>query len=55
MSVWVISDYSGFLPQARDMQLIIGVSLNGDYKLPIGVKVTVNGCESLRIGAVTHG
>lgn len=33
----VLSEYSGFLPQAEDMQL---VGLNGDSKLPI----SGNGC-----------
>ena len=52
-SVWVefslclpwFSLYSSFLPQSKDM--LVGISLNGDSKLLIGVNVGVNGRLSL--------
>ncbi len=43
MSVWVPCRFSGFLPQSKDMQ----VMLSGDSKLPVVVNVSVNGCLSL--------
>ncbi len=46
---WVFSMYSGFLPQSKDMQ----VRLIGNYKLPVGVNVSVSGCLSLYVGPVT--
>ena len=45
MSAWVLSGYSGFLPQSRDMHdWLIGVS-----KLPVRVNVRVSGCLSLYV------
>lgn len=43
-----ISRCSGFLPQSKDVQ----VRLTAHSKLPVGVKVSVNGCLSLRVGPV---
>merc|ERR1712035_185044 len=43
---WVLSGYSGFLPQSKDMH----VRLIGDSKLSVGVNVRVNGCSSLCVG-----
>ena len=46
LSVWslhVLSRYSGFLPQSKNMRIrLIGVS-----KLSLGVSVSVHGCLSL--------
>lgn len=41
--MWVPSWYSNFLPQSKDMH----VRLISDFKLPIGVNVSVCGCFSL--------
>lgn len=40
---WLLSGYSGFLPQAKDKY----VSLTGDPKLALGVNVSVDGCLCL--------
>merc|ERR1712237_17615 len=45
VSAWVLSGFSGFLPQSKDT--LIGVRLIGDSKLPVGVNVLVDGCLSL--------
>ena len=44
---WVLSGFSGFLPQSKDMQN--GVRFIGDSKLTVGVNVRVNGCPSLYV------
>ncbi len=49
MPAWVVSGYSGFLPQSKDMQ----VRLLGDSKLPVYVNVSVSDCLSLYVGPVT--
>merc|ERR1712035_272647 len=43
---WVLSGYSGFLPQSKDMH----VRLIGNSKLSVGVNVRLNGCSSLCVG-----
>merc|ERR1712035_232177 len=43
VSAWVLSGFSGFLPQSKDMH----VRLIGDSKLPVGVNVSVSGCLSM--------
>merc|ERR1712035_33517 len=51
VSAWVLSGYSGFLPQSKDMQ---HHRLIGDSKLPVGVmrvmNVRVSGCSFLCVG-----
>ena len=42
---WILSRYSGFLPQSKNMQT--GVRLTGHSKLPVGV--SVDGCLSLYV------
>ncbi len=39
----------GFLPQSKDVQ----VRLLGDFKLPLGVNVSLNGCLSICVSPVT--
>merc|ERR1712035_59525 len=51
VSAWVLSGYSGFLPQSKDMQ--VGDRLIGDSKLTVGVNVSMNGCLSLRVSPAT--
>ena len=46
--MWSCSEYSGFLPQSRDMQT--GTRLTEDSRLYVGVK----GCLSLYVGPVMH-
>ena len=48
----VFSVYSSFLPQSKNMQII--VRLIGDSKLIEGVNVILNGCLSLYDDAVIH-
>ena len=43
VSAWVLSGFSGFLPQSKNMH----VRSIGDSKLSLGVNVSVNGCVSL--------
>lgn len=45
---WVLSRYSSFLPQSKNMQ----GRLTSDFKLPVGVNMTVNGCLSLHMLAL---
>lgn len=47
--VWVLSEYSGFFPQSKDMH---GVTSNGDSKLARGMNVSPNACLSLCINPV---
>ena len=42
---WVLSGFSGFLPQSKDLQN--GVRFIGDSKLTVGVNVRVNDCPCL--------
>ena len=44
VSAWVVSKYSGFLPQSKDMQRD---RLIDDSKLPVGMNASVSGCLSL--------
>lgn len=44
----VLSRFSGFLPQSKDMQ----VGLIGDSKLVADVSVRMNGCLQLCVGPV---
>ncbi len=50
VSAWVLSGYSSFLPQSKDMQF----RLIGDSKLPVGVNVSVNGCLSLYVSPAVN-
>ncbi len=50
MSTMVPSGYPSFLPQPKDKQ----VRLIGDFKLPVGVNVSVNGCLSLYVSPVMN-
>lgn len=45
-SVWVLSGYSSFLPQSKEM-CNWDNRLIGDSKLVIGVPMSVNGCLSI--------
>ena len=45
VSVWVLSRYSGFLPQSKNMQTRVRLFVHS--KLPVGVNVIVDGCLSL--------
>ena len=44
VSAWVLSRYSGFLPQSKDMQRN---RLINNSKLPVGVNLSMSGCLSL--------
>lgn len=50
MSEGVSSEYSGFFLQSKDMK----VRLAGDSELPIGVNVSMIGCESLLVSPVIN-
>ncbi len=45
VSAWVLSRYSDFLPQSRDVQ----VQLIGDSISQVGLNVSMNGCLSLYV------
>lgn len=50
VSAWVLSEYSGFLTQSKDMQ----VRLTGNSKLPIGLNVSVIDCLSMYVGPLMN-
>ena len=42
--VWVFHWHLSFLPQSRVIHLSLSPAYSGDYKLPVGVNVSVNDC-----------
>lgn len=50
MPAWILSGYSGFFPHFKDMN----VRLTGDFKLALGVNVSINCGISPCDGLVTR-